>query len=328
MKSLIAKLLKSVTVMILIIMACAVPAYAEEELNWVEGGQKVDVGTNLAELELGSDFLFLNAEDTKKYLTQGGMEPNGSEIGVVFPKDENQTWAVYFEYEEPGHIEDDEKTEIDADALLESYKEGAKEMNKESSPENQIFVDKWDVAPFYDNQLHSLSWSLLAHDNQNNSVINYNVRILSRKGYISAILVSDPANLQADRIVFNNKILKQFNLKQGQRYEDFDKKTDKVAEFGLTGLILGGVGLAVAKKASLFAVLIPLLKKFGIVLVLAVGAIWGFIRKKLGMKKEQSEQQPTQSEQTEQSEQSELPAQSEQTAQDQASERSKVNSHE
>ena len=309
-------------------MVCAVPAFAEEELNWIEGGQKVDVGNNLAELELGSDFIFLNAEDTKKYLKQGGMEPSGSEIGVVFPKDENQTWAVYFEYEESGYIEDDEKAEIDADALLESYKEGTEEMNKELSPENQLFVDKWDVAPFYDSQLHSLSWSLLAHDYQNNGVINYNVRILSREGYISAILVSDPANLQADRIVFNNKILSQFNLKQGQRYEDFDKKTDKVAEFGLTGLILGGAGLAVAKKAGLLAVLIPLLKKFGIVLVLAVGAIWGFIRKKIGLKKEQSEEQTTQSEQPEQSEQSaqsEQPEQSEQPAQDQENDRSKVN---
>ncbi|MGE7945473.1 DUF2167 domain-containing protein [Lysinibacillus sp. NPDC093688] len=328
MKSLIAKLLKSVTVMTLIMMVCAVPAFAEEELNWVEGsGQKVDVGTNLAELELGSDFIFLNAEDTKKYLTQGGMEPSGSEIGVVFPKDEKQTWAVYFEYEESGHIKDDEKTDIDADALLDSYKEGTEEMNKELSPENQLFVDKWDVAPFYDNQLHSLSWSLLAHDNQNNGVINYNVRILSRQGYISAILVSDPANLQADRIVFNNKILKQFNLKQGQRYEDFDKKTDKVAEYGLTGLILGGAGLAVAKKAGLLAILIPLLKKFGIIIVVAVGAIWGFIRKKSGLKKEQSEEQSTQSEQPEQSEQptqSEQPAQSEQTAQDQETDKQKV----
>ncbi|WP_427107993.1 DUF2167 domain-containing protein [Lysinibacillus xylanilyticus] len=328
MKSLIAKLLKSVSVMTLIMMVCAVPAFAEEELNWIEGGQKVDVGTNLAELELDSDFIFLNAEDTKKYLKQGGVEPSGSEIGVVFPKDENQTWAVYFEYEESGHIEDDEKAEIDADALLDSYKEGTEEMNKELSPENQLFVDKWDVAPFYDNQLHSLSWSLLAHDYQNNGVINYNVRILSREGYISAILVSDPANLQADRIVFNNKILSQFNLKQGQRYEDFDKKTDKVAEFGLTGLILGGAGLAVAKKAGLLAILIPLLKKFGIVLVLAVGAIWGFIRKKTGLKKEQSEEQPTQSEQPEQSEQpaqSDQLEQSEQQEKDQTNDRSKVN---
>jgi len=311
LKSWIAKLLKSVTIMTFIMTVCAAPAFAEETLNWVEGGQKVDVGTNLAELQLGNEFIFLDEENTKKYLMQNGMEANGSEIGVVFPKDEKQTWAVYFEYSESGHIKDDEKTEIDADALLESYKKGTEEMNKDLSPENQLFVDEWDVAPFYDNDLHSLSWSLLAHDYQDNGVINYNVRLLTREGYISAILVSDPANLQADRIVFNNKILSQFNLKQGQRYEDFDSKTDKEAEFGLTGLILGGAGLAVAKKAGLFAVLIPLLKKFGIVIVIAGGAIWGFVRRRIGLKKAQSEEQPTQSEQPEQPAQSEQPSQDE-----------------
>ncbi|WP_442602290.1 DUF2167 domain-containing protein [Paenibacillus sp. KN14-4R] len=299
MKSWIAKLLKSVSVMTFIMMVCAAPAFAKEQLNWVEGGKKIDVGTGLAELQLGNDFVFLDAENTKKYITQNGMKASGEEIGLVIPKDEKQDWAVFFEYSESGHVKDEEKTKIDADALLKSYKEGTEEMNKDLSPENQLFVDKWDVAPFYDNTLHSLTWSLLAHDSKNNGVINYNVKILSRKGYISAILVSDPANLKADRKVFTDKILSQFQLKQGQRYEDFDSKTDKVAEFGLTGLILGGAGLAIAKKAGLLALLIPLLKKFGIVIVLAGGAIWGFIRKRTGLKKEQSEQ-PTQSEQSEQ----------------------------
>jgi uncharacterized membrane-anchored protein len=283
--------------MALMMMVCAAPVFAEDDLNWVEGiGQRIHVGTNLAELKLGSDFVFLNAEDTKKYITQGGMKPSGEEIGLVIPKDGEQDWAVFFEYDESGHIKDDEKTKIDAEALLESYKKGTEEQNKDVGPENQLFIDRWDVAPFYDNALHSLSWSLLAHDYQNNSVINYNVRLLSRKGYISAILVSNPEHLQADRKVLNDKILSQFHLKQGQRYEDFDSKTDKVAEFGLTGLILGGVGLAVAKKAGLIALILLLLKKFGVVIVVAGGAIWAFIRKRLGLKEKQSEQ-PTQPEQ-------------------------------
>ena len=44
-------------------------------------------------------------------------------------------------------------------------------------------------------------------------------------------------------------------FKTGARYEDFDKKTDKVAEYGLMGLILGGAGLGGAKvvKVGLLA---------------------------------------------------------------------------
>ncbi|MCR8642765.1 DUF2167 domain-containing protein [Paenibacillus sp. N1-5-1-14] len=299
MKSWLVKLVKSVSVMTLIMMVCAAPVFAAEKIKWVEGGQKVDVGTDLAELQLDKEFIFLNAENTKKYITQSGGKPSGVEVGAVLPDDEEQGWVVYFEYDESGHVKDDEKAKIDAKALLESYKKGTEEMNKEVSPENQLLIDKWDVAPFYDNTLHSLSWSLLAHDSQNNGVINYNVRILTRKGYISAILVSDPAHLKEDRKVFNDKILAQLHPKQGQRYEDFDSKTDKVAEFGLSGLILGGVGLAVAKKAGFLALLLPLLKKFGILIVVAGAAIWGFIRKRLGLKKKQSEE-PTEPEQSEQ----------------------------
>jgi uncharacterized membrane-anchored protein len=47
-----------------------------------------------------------------------------------------------------------------------------------------------------------------------------------------------------------------------KRYADFDSTTDKVAEYGLTGLVLGGAGVGLAKAAK-----IGLLAKFGKVLI-------------------------------------------------------------
>ena len=47
-------------------------------------------------------------------------------------------------------------------------------------------------------------------------------------------------------------------FKPGARYEDFNEKTDKVAEYGLIGLILGGAGLGAAKLVK-----VGLLAKFG-----------------------------------------------------------------
>lgn len=258
------------------------PAAAEEQLNlnWVEGGQKVDLGTNLAELQLDKSLLFLNADDTRKLDAAGGGKPTGREIGSVYPMDEQQNWAVFFEYEDVGHIKDDEKDEIDADALLDSYKQGTEEANKEKQPENQLFVDGWDIAPFYDEAVHSLSWSLLAHTNSNEKVINYNVRILTREGVISAILVSDPAHLAEDRKILNEIILPNFKVKSGEQYSDFNESTDKVAEYGLTGLILGGAGIAVAKKLGFLL----LLKKFWYVALAAIVFVWrlavGLLRKK------------------------------------------------
>lgn len=55
-------------------------------------------------------------------------------------------------------------------------------------------------------------------------------------------------------------ILPKLTVKSGERYEDFNASTDKISEYGLTGLILGGAGLAVAKKVGLLALLIAFLR--------------------------------------------------------------------
>lgn len=83
------------------------------------------------------------------------------EIGSVFPIAEDQTWSVYFEYEESGHISDDDKDEIDADALLDSYKKGTEESNKERPEEDHMFVDGWETPPAYDEKLKSLTALIL-----------------------------------------------------------------------------------------------------------------------------------------------------------------------
>lgn len=282
--------LVNITCLVALLTLMWVPqSLAEEKLDWILGeGQKVTLGNDLAELQLGEDFGFLNGENTKKYEVNNGFKPSDNEIGLVVPVDESQRWEIYFEYRDSGHIKDDEKADIDADALLESYIKGTEQMNEELAPENQLFVDGWDVKPFYDSAQHSLSWSLLAHDNANEKLINYNMRILTREGYIAAILVSDPEHLAEDRKILTEQILPKLTIKQGKRYEDFNETTDKLAEYGLTGLILGGAGLAVAKKAGLIAVLIVLIKKFWIVVIVAIGALWNFIRKKIGKGKKQS----------------------------------------
>lgn len=116
------------------------------------------------------------------------------------------------------------------------------------------------MEPFYNEATHNLTWSMLAEDGNKEKLINYNVRLLTRQGYISAILVSDPAHLDADKKFLNENILPKLTVKSGERYEDFNASTDKISEYGLTGLILGGAGLAVAKKVGLLALLIAFLR--------------------------------------------------------------------
>ncbi|MDQ0494811.1 DUF2167 domain-containing protein [Paenibacillus brasilensis] len=253
-------------------------ASSNEQLKWIEGGRKVDLG-NVAEVDLDPSLLFLDAANTAKVSEMNHDKPSGKEIGSIFPKDENQNWEVVFEYYELGHIKDDEKEDIDADAILDSYKEGTEESNKEKAESDRLYVTGWDVEPFYNEATHNLTWSMLAEDGNKEKLINYNVRLLTRQGYISAILVSDPAHLDADKKFLSEKILPRLTVKSGERYEEFDASTDKISEYGLTGLILGGAGLAVAKKAGLLLLLAGLFKKFGILIFAAGAGVLGVIGK-------------------------------------------------
>ncbi|WP_025718098.1 DUF2167 domain-containing protein [Paenibacillus sp. 1-18] len=253
-------------------------ASSYEQLKWIEGGRKVDLG-NVAEVDLDPSLLFLDAANTAKVSEMNHDKPSGNEIGSIFPKDENQSWEVIFEYDEVGHIKDDEKEDIDADAILDNYKKGTEESNKEKAESDRLYVTGWDVEPFYNEATHNLTWSMLGEDGNKKKLINYNVRLLTRQGFISAILVSDPAHLDADKKFLNEEILPKLTVKSGERYEEFNASTDKISEYGLTGLILGGAGLAVAKKAGLLLLLGGLLKKFGILIFAAGAGVLGVVGK-------------------------------------------------
>lgn len=263
-------------------LSLTVPAVAsaEGELNWIEGsGQQVELGDGLAQLKLGSGYVMLNADDTRAFQKSNGGVPNGSEIGSVFPAD-NDSWAVFFDYDDVGHISDEDKNSIDAKELLKSYKEGTEEANKERGEADWLFVDGWENEPHYDEKLHNLTWTLRAHDNDQETIINDNVRLLTREGYISAVLVSDPEHLAAAREQMEAEVLSVFTIQEGKRYEDYVEGKDKKSNYGLAALVVGGASLAVAKKVGLLALLVVGIKKFGVILIAALAGAWRWMRGK------------------------------------------------
>jgi uncharacterized membrane-anchored protein len=248
-------------------------------VNWVEGGGPVEVG-EFSTLQLDPSLLYLNKEDTRAIQTYFGNIPGEGEVASVFPADENQNWFVLFEYTEEGHISDEEKSDIDAAALLDSYRQGTEEANEQLPLEHRLTVTGWHTEPFYDESSRTLIWALLAEDASGDPIVNYNVRTLAREGYVSTILVTGPESLDSDIRELETKIMPNYALNEGFRYEDFNPATDRMAEYGLTGLILGGAGLAVAKKTGLLVVLLVLLKKFWFVLLAIPAALWKFAKRR------------------------------------------------
>lgn len=273
-KCIIQKVLLSLLVLLIVSTNVnLVQAQAEEDYNWIEGGQTVSLN-HLAEID--EKVFFLDEMDTKR-LEDEISKSSGFEIGSVFPEDEEEYWFVVFEYEEVGYIKDNEKDKIDQKAILESYIEGTEELNKERAPEEALTVDGWLVEPFYDENTHNLTWALLGHNARGEKFVNLNVRLLTRQGFISATLVTGPEDSEADKKKFEEFILPNLHIKEGHRYEDFDEKTDALSEYGLSGLILGGAGIVLAKKTGLLALLLVFIKKGGYLVIAGIIAVGGYL---------------------------------------------------
>lgn len=254
---------------------------------WVAGPTHVRLG-DIAEMTLPGGYRFADAEATQMLMEAMGNPSSGQEMGLIAPDGEGD-WFIVFEYDPVGFIEDDDHEEIDADALLKSISqatEAANEQRREMGG-GELHVTGWSEPPYYDPNSNNLKWALEAVDEVGGSVVNYNVRLLGRGGYMSATLVSDPS-LLATHKPEAERLLQGFSYVDGKRYADFIDG-DKLAGYGLTALIAGGAGAAAA-KLGLFAVVGKFLGKIWKILVVGLVALGGmikrFFRALLGRKEE------------------------------------------
>ncbi|MES1186713.1 MAG: DUF2167 domain-containing protein [Myxococcales bacterium] len=230
-------------------------AAPEQRLPWQPGPKPVDLGHGI-KLDLPDGFAFLAQPDAGKLMEKMGNLHNEDMLGLVVSQSDKDEYIVTIDFEDSGHIKDDES--LDSKELLDSIREGEEEYNAERKKLgfNPIHAAGWDEQPHYDKQKHQLIWGLLVESSDGGS-INYNTRILGRTGFVSLNLLTDKQHL-AEYKPAGSLLLSKTAFEPGKRYEDFNASTDKVAEYGLAGLVLGGAGLGLAK-----AVKIGLLAKFG-----------------------------------------------------------------
>jgi uncharacterized membrane-anchored protein len=109
-------------------------------------------------------------------------------------------------------------------------------------------------------------------------VVNYSSRLLGRSGVMSAVLVSDPGTLAADTLQFKTA-LRQFSYVPGEKYSEF-KSGDRIAEYGLAALIVGGAAAVATKKgfwsllAGFFAAFWKVLVGVGVAALAGLGSLF------------------------------------------------------
>jgi uncharacterized membrane-anchored protein len=218
-----------------------------DKVKWIHGPAQVSLGS-IANINLPEGYIFADAENTRVFMEITQNPPTGYELGTVMSN--NGDWFAVFEFSETGYIKDDEKSSLDADAILKQIKEGNERGNEERKKRGWAGLDiiGWQQPPHYDSNTNNLEWALRAQSSSE-QIINYNTKLLGRKGVMSVTLVCDPLKL-AGSIPDYKMILANYEFSSGNRYAEF-VKGDKVAAYGLTGLMLGGAA-AVAAKTGVF----------------------------------------------------------------------------
>jgi uncharacterized membrane-anchored protein len=256
---------------------------SEPKIDWLSGPAVANLGDNLAQIQLDSEYIFANAKDTRKLMNLMGNPSDNQELGLIGTKENGLEWFVLFEYRLVGYIKDDEKGNINSKALLANISEATEKGNKEREKmgARPLHVLSWYEEPRYDDITHNLSWAILA-ESAGDTIVNYNTRILGRTGFTSIVLVASYQKLNSIKPKVKS-LLSGFSYKQGNRYFEF-VKGDKVAEYGLTALIAGGAGAA-AVKFGLFKYLAGYTKAIIIGIIAVFAGMFKHI-KKLFKKKE------------------------------------------
>lgn len=264
-----------------------------------KGPATVKLGSDIATLNLPNGFGYIGEARTKAMIEKGGGSAQGvlGFVGSVKKAD----YSILLSFEDAGYTEDSDGDKLDADALLKSMKEGTEAQNEERKKRGLpgLHVVGWDEVPHYDKAKHIVIWSVKGSvDGQSEPIVNYNTRVLGRKGRLEVNLICDQANLQKYKPEVG-KVLDSIAYNQGQRYEDYTKG-DKISAGGIAALVVGGIAL---KKLGVLAFLggffKPLLvfgaKLFAVAgkaIVFVFAGIAGFIKNLFGRGKK-NEDPPT-----------------------------------
>lgn len=263
---------------------------------------KITIGNNLATINVPPGCLYLNPEQSKVLMEDiYGNPPAPLSLGMLLADTPSMTsapgWLVDYNYVEDGHVNDDDAKDIDYAELLKQIKEQTIEDNKNriSQGYESIELVGWAQAPFYDQAKKKLHWAkeYIFGGSEMHS-LNYNIRVLGRQGYLEMNIISTMDQF-SDVKKDVDKILNSTEFNEGQRYTDFDESTDKLAEYGIGGLIAGTVLAKTGILAKIGIFLLKIIKP----LIVGVIALFGFLFKRFRKKKEEEEPASSEPETTE-----------------------------
>jgi len=181
-------------------------------------------------------------------------------------------YGIIVSIDDSGYVDDEDASGLDYGDMLKEMQADARGSNKERAQMGYETVEivGWAEPPHYDSAEKKLYWAKeLRFGGAAATTLNYDVRILGRRGYLQLQAVAPTTALrEVDAGI--KALLPVTHFTAGHKYGEFNSSTDKIAAYGIGGLIAGKL----AAKVGLFAVI----AKFG--KLIAVGAIGLFLMAK------------------------------------------------
>jgi uncharacterized membrane-anchored protein len=253
----------------------------ENSLRYERG--EISLKDGLAKIKVPAGFKFLDAEQAEYVLSElWGNPKSGSTLGLVVPEQygvlDDGNWVFSVEFSDIGYVKDDDANDIDYADLLKNMQKEALEANSQREVEGYPTYELigWASQPFYDHDQKTLHWAKeIKFSNAEEDILNYNIRILGRKGVLVLNAIADMHSLPEVQTHIAD-VTASITFEKGNSYFDFDPKVDQVAAWSLGGLVAGKM----LAKAGFFAMLLKFWKVIAIALGAAGSTIYKFIRGK------------------------------------------------
>jgi uncharacterized membrane-anchored protein len=237
-------------------------------LPWVHSGsQTLPLSNSTVALQDGYNMVV--GESARELMRLVG-EPVDPELEAdVLDQDFGK--EVLFSFFDVGYVTLDDWKDIDPDEMIDSIKEGTEEANetRRKNGSAPIHVRGWLRKPTLDQATNTVYWAISADDGSPGGLVNSVALRLGRSGYEELTWVTDQPGYVPQGGALD-QMTRAHTFNPGARYADF-LPGDKTAGYGIAALVGTVVGVKVLKAGGLVFLLV-LLKKFGVIIVAAVGA--------------------------------------------------------
>lgn len=246
----------------------------------------INLPGGIGKITVPKGFKYLNAKQAEMVIVDlwGNPKSENMTLGLLLPEANSilgDNYVFNIQYDEIGYVEDDDADDINYEDLLADLKKDSEEENKQRAAEGypSITMVGWAAKPFYDKERKILHWAKeIKFGTDSINTLNYNIRVLGRKGVLVLNAISSVNQLAAVQKDLTN-VLDIVKFNDGFKYEDYDSSVDKVAAWTIGGLVAGKV----LAKVGMFA----LLAKFWKLIIFGVIGFFGFIWKKIKGQKEE-----------------------------------------